>query len=719
MKDRFALADATILVKTRLAQLRDRLRPDPAIPARVWSRRQWLPLTALAIAVLAVVAFDGWLATCGFSGCPNRAQIRAYRPTEGGRILDRNGEVLGRITPVRRENVPLSSVPKHVRLAFIATEDRRFYQHDGLDWRGIVRASVRNTAALGVREGFSTITMQAVRNTFLAGRFRQRSLSRKFMEMRYARLLEQNLTKDEILQLYLNVIYLGNGVYGVEGASRDLFGKGVDKVTLAEGAMLAALPKAPSVYTPRRDPRRARARRDLVLSLMVREGYIDSTRARKAAGQALRIAKDEWERIASNEPSALTAVRAVVDSIVRKVGIDVEGDLIITTTLDITAQRAADRAVARRAAVIQRESNAWNRKQVGEVQGAMVALDVHTGEIRALVGSSRYERGGFNRALSAKRQPGSAFKPFVYVAALESGLTPATMVDDEPLEVRDAGRLWMPANYGHEYAGRMTFRSALATSSNVAAVRVSRAVGEARVVEAARRNGIQSPLQPVPAIALGAMEVTPVELVAAYAPFSNGGYRVTPYLVSRIETADGKLLWSTQPARTPVLDPRDAFQITSMLRSVIDEGTGTAIRAAGIGTPVAGKTGTTNDGADVWFVGYTPTLVAGFWFGYDTRRSISGNANGGRHAAPAWADFYRAGWKEDAESDGWRVPGGMRREMIDIETGLIAQDWCPNTRIEWFKAGTEPGEYCEEHEHLDGWMGDFGSRIGRLLGRIR
>ena len=719
MKDRFPLADATIPVRFRFAQLRDRLRPDPAIPARTWARRQWLPLTALAVAVLAVIALDGWLATCGFSGCPDRTEIRAYRPTEGGRILDRNGEILGRITPVRRANVPLTSVPKHVRLAFIATEDRRFYDHNGLDWRGLGRASVRNTAALGVREGFSTITMQAVRNTFLAGRFRQRSLSRKLMEMRYARLLEQHLTKDEILQLYLNVIYLGNGVYGVEGASRDLFGKGVDKVTLAEGAMLAALPKAPSVYTPRRDPRRARARRDLVLSLMLREGYIDSARARTAAAQPLRIAKDEWERFASNEPSALTAVRAAVDSIVRKVGIDVDGDLIITTTLDITAQRAADRAVARRAAVIQRESNAWNRKQIGEVQGAMVALDVQSGEIRALVGSSRYERGGFNRALSAKRQPGSAFKPFVYLAALESELTPATMVDDEPLEVRDAGRLWIPANYGHEYAGRMTFRTALATSSNVAAVRVSRAIGEARVVEAARRSGIRSPLQPVPAIALGAMEVTPLELVAAYAPFSNGGYRVTPYLVSRIETADGDLLWSTQPARTPVLDARDAFQITSMLRSVVDEGTGTAIRAAGIGTPVAGKTGTTNDGADVWFVGYTPTLVAGFWFGYDTRRSISGNANGGRHAAPAWADFYRAGWKEDSESDGWRVPGGMRREMIDVETGLIAQDWCPNTRIEWFKAGTEPGEYCEEHDHLDGWMGDFGSRIGRLLRRIR
>jgi penicillin-binding protein 1A len=702
----------------RLRVLQERLRPDAANPAKVWIRRAWPGLATLAFAVGGVLALDAWLVTCGFTGCPGPAEIRAYRPSEGGRILDREGAILGRITPVRRANVPLDVVPGHVRDAFIATEDRRFYEHQGLDWRAIARASVRNAAALGVREGYSTITMQVVRNTFIAGRFRQRSLGRKMMEMRFARLLEKNLTKDQILELYLNVIYLGNGVYGVEGASRDLFGKSVSEATLSEGAMLAALPKAPSVYTPRRDPRRARARRDLVLSLMVREGYISDARAKSAAEQPLRIAKSEWERFASDEPSALSAVRMVVDSVMKSLDLE-NGDVIVYTTLDATAQKAADRAVTRRAAAIQRESNSWNGKRVGDIQGAMVAIDVQTGEIRAVVGSSRYERGGFNRALAARRQPGSAFKPFVYAAAIATGLTPATMVDDEPIQVRDAGRVWIPANYGHEYGGRMTFRTALMQSSNVAAVRVSRAIGERRVVEAARRNGITSPLDPVPAIALGAMEVTPVELVAAYAPFANGGYRVEPYLVRRIESVNGDILWSREPTRTSVLDPRDAFQITSMLRSVVDEGTGTGARAGGIYGPLAGKTGTTNDGADVWFVGYTPTLAAGFWFGYDARRSISGNANGGRHAAPAWADFYRNGWTEDESSVGWRAPPGMTRELIDVETGLLAQEWCPVTRDEWFKSGSEPTEYCEEHDHLDGWMGDFGSRISRILRRIR
>jgi penicillin-binding protein 1A len=669
-----------------------------------------------------LLTLDLWLATCGFAGCPGDAEIRAYRPSEGGRIIDRNGTFLGRISPVRRVNVPLSEVPQHVQEAFIATEDRRFYDHNGLDWRSIARASLRNATSFDMREGFSTITMQVVRNTFIAGRFK-RSLGRKLLEMRYARLLEENLSKDQILELYLNVIYVGNGVYGVEGASRDLFGKSVRDVTLAEGAMLAALPKAPSVYTPRRDARRARARRDLVLSLMVRDGFLTDRRAKAAAKEPIRLSKTEWERSSSDEPSALTAVRTTVDSLVAALyGADNDvdpGNLVVYTTLDATAQKAADRAVTRRAAAIQRESNAYYRRKQGDIQGAMVALDPYNGEIRALVGSSKYERGGFNRAYHARRQPGSAFKPFVYAAAMTAGLTPSTLVDDEPIEVDDDGRLWRPANYGHEYTGRVTLRNALAKSSNVAAVRVSRAIGEARVVAMAQSNGITSPLLPVPAIALGAMEVTPLELVAAYAPFANGGFRITPHLVSRIETSDGDALWNVSTPRQDVLDARDAFLVTSMLRSVIDEGTGTAIRAWGIDAPVAGKTGTTNDYADVWFVGYTPTLVAGFWFGYDARRTISGGANGGRDAAPAWADFYIAGWREDRGTEDWEPPLGMKRLLIDSETGLLARDWCPLARYEWFKPNTEPTAECDEHDGLNGWIGDFESRIGRILRKIR
>ncbi|HET9012834.1 MAG TPA: penicillin-binding transpeptidase domain-containing protein, partial [Gemmatimonadaceae bacterium] len=525
-----------------------------------------------------------------------------------------------------------------------------------------------------------------------------------------------------------NVIYLGNGVYGVEGASRDLFGKSVEDVTLAEAAMLAALPKAPSVYTPRRDARRARARRDLVLALMVREGYIDSVRARAATRQPLRIAKAEWERFASNEPSALTAVRAAVDSIVRKVGIEEDGDLIISTTLDATAQRAGDRAVRRRAAVIQQEARDWGRNG-GTIEGAMVAIDPRNGDIRALVGGRQYERGGFNRAVAAHRQPGSAFKPFVYAAALGTGMTPATMVDDEPVEVQQGRQVWSPSNFDDEYLGRVTLRRALERSANAATVRVSRAVGESRVAAVAHANGIASSLPTVPALALGAAEVTPFELVAAYAPFANGGYRVRPRLVQRIENADGTPLW-TNPAApaVQVMDPRDAYQLTSMLRAVVDHGTGHTLRDLGVKGRVAGKTGTTNNGADVWFVGYTPSLVAGFWFGYDTPRTIGPDASGGRLAAPAWADFYLTGWREPAASaSAWLPPAGMEARTIDAVTGELATEWCPTQQTEYFKPGTAPTEPCREHEgppemmdenHDRGWMNDITDRVSDALKKV-
>jgi penicillin-binding protein 1A len=711
-------------IKTAVSRTLQRLNADPAQPASVWMRARRTSLCALAVVVVATLMLDAWLATCGFAGCPSAERIRAYRPSEGGRILDTHGQLIGRVEPIRRVNVPLSDVPVYVRQAFVATEDRRFYEHDGVDARGVGRALVRNVLSLGVREGSSTITMQVARNTFLAGRFGSRSIARKLLEVRMARLLEHALPKDRILELYLNAIYLGNGVYGVEGASRDLFGKRARDLTLAEGATLAALPKAPSVYTPRRDAARAKDRRNLVLSLMAREGYISKRRAQDAAAQPLRVARTGWDRVTSVEPSAITAVRVVIDSILRntRTGDVGPGDLVVYTTLDATAQRAADRAVQRRAAAIQRESNEWYHGQHDVVQGALVALDAASGEIRAIVGGTHFQRGDFNRALYARRQPGSAFKPFVYVAALEAGLTPATLVDDEPVEVREGGRVWTPANYGDEYSGRVTLRTALMKSANAAAVRVSRAVGEDRVIQAARDAGITSPLSPVPSIALGALEVTPIELATAYASFANGGVRVSPSLVHRIDRNDGATLWMAPPppSRTRVLDPRDVFQLTSMLRSVVDEGTGRTVRDLGVTGPVAGKTGTTNDGTDVWFVGYSPSLVAAVWFGFDTPAAISGNAAGGRLAAPAWAEFYRSGWNDTTSDDAWAPPDGMVMRVIDSETGELATDWCPQQRVEWFKDGTEPTTYCSAHGFRDQlrWIGPLAEKIKQALKKI-
>jgi penicillin-binding protein 1A len=711
-------------VRDRWRVLIDRARPNREIPARRWLRSQWPWLVALALAIVGVGALDVWLGTCGFNGCPTTSEIRAFRPPEGGKILDRQGRLIGRLTVIRRVNVPIEKVPRYVREAFLATEDRRFYQHNGLDWRGLLRAGARNVGALGVREGFSTITMQVARNTFIAEHFDgSRTLRRKLMELRLSRLIEQSLTKDQILALYLNVIYLGNGVYGVEAASRDLFGKSVQDVTIAEGAMLAALPKGPSAYTPRNNRKRALARRDLVLGLMRREGYLDDIGLVAAKAEPLRIAANEWRPPQPDDSYALDAVRSLVDSVANALKeTDASTDYVVYTTLDLNAQRAADRAVRRRASAIQQEARYWSGRNGGTIEGAMVAIDPRTGDVRAMVGGRQYERGGFNRAVAAHRQPGSAFKPFVYAAALAAGFTPASMVDDEPVEVEQDGRIWTPANYGDEYLGRVTFRRALMKSSNAAAVRVSRAVGEQRVIQAAHRNGITSPLSPVPAIALGALEVTPVELVTAYAPFANGGLRVRPRLVRRIERSDGSVLWEQEPAApVAVMDPRDAFQMTSMLRSVVDHGTGTAIRAAGVTQPVAGKTGTTNNGADVWFVGYTKSLVAGFWFGYDTPHAITGDASGGRLAAPAWAEFYQTGWPDRSSDTDWSPPAGMIARVIDAETGMLAGEWCPITQREWFKPGTEPTEVCTEHFELpepEPFVIGLGSKIGKALKKI-
>jgi penicillin-binding protein 1A len=654
-----------------------------------------IAFATFALTVVSTVAYS-W--SCGFRGCPSIAEIQAFVPTQGGRVLDRNGDLLGYLDPVRRLTVPLERVPENVRNAFIAVEDRRFVEHHGLDWRGVARAFWKTATSFGVREGASTLTMQVARSGFIGDEQNDRSIGRKLIELRLAPRIEKALTKDQILELYLNLIYLGDATYGVEAASRHYFGKCVNRLSLAEAALLAGMPRAPSVYDPRDHPERAVSRRNLVLNLMAREGFITADEAEKASRQRLRVPSQGWKPA----DDASYAVEAVRDLVEKTVGSrSRRGEIAVYTTFDVNAQRAAERAVRDRAAAIGRGT-----------QGAMVALDPATGGILAMVGGTGPARTGFNRAMLAKRQPGSAFKPFVYAAALEAGYSPATMVDDEPIQLVDAGRVWEPSNSNDTYAGAITLRSALARSANAATVRVSQDVGVNRVAAMAKRLGVTSPLNPVPSLALGSGEVTPFELVTAYAPFANGGWKVEPWMVDSIAVG-GKTAYRGKAAiqpqrRTQVIDSITAFLVTSMLRSVVDEGTGYYVRNAGIWGPVAGKTGTTNNGADVWFVGYTPTVLAGFWFGNDTPKTLGRGASGGRLAVPAWASFYRRGWQEqDQENgDGWEAPDGIVAEEIDPETGLLAGNWCPTTRTEYFRDGTQPTEYCEGHES-DGWLGNM------------
>lgn len=661
-----------------------------------WSRRR--VMFALAFLVIGIAIPATWWTTCGFDGCPTMAELQTWRPTEGGAVLDVNGQLIGPLVAVKRVNVPLSKVPLTVQKAFIAVEDRRFRSHHGVDWRGVARATLVNIRALGVREGASTISMQLAKNVFLAHRASERSFGRKFLEWRYAGLLENALTKDQILERYLNAIYLGNGVFGVEGASRDLFGKSVANISLAEAAMLAGLPKAPSSYSPRRDRERARARRDVVLTILEREHVAPRAAIVAALAFDVRIMVEEWSPSRTTDSWALELARTAVDSLRAKGSIPAgltNANLVVRTTFDRKAQRAAERAVARGASQIDAERGVWMGSGEASAQGALVALDPATGAIRALVGGRRVERKGFNRALNARRQPGSAFKPFVYVTALQRGYTTATMVEDEPISIQAGSDVWTPANFDEEYGGRITLRQALVRSANAATVRVSRDIGIERVANTAQQLGIQSTLPNVPALALGSGEVTPIELTTAYAAFGNGGYRVTPHMLMSVDDAFGRKLWRGQtPSTIQVLDSSDAFLVTSMMRSVVDEGTGRAVRSAGIKGPVAGKTGTTNDGADVWFVGYTPTLVAAVWFGLDTPQPLGGSATGGHFAAPAWSEFVRDGWHSPSRDTAWQPPRSLLPLQIDVASGTIASDWCGESRREWFKPGSEPHDQC-------------------------
>ena len=681
---------------------------QPVAPSVSWRTRLFKPsLYAGALVVAAALTTVSWWWSCGWQGCPTPAQLRAWRPTEGGALLARDSAFVSALSPVNRTNVPLSRVPAHVQAAFIAVEDRRFHMHHGVDWYGVGRATVANVAAGSVREGASTITMQLARNVFLGNRATERTLGRKLLEWRYATLLERSLSKQDILERYLNAIYLGNGVYGVEGASRDLFGKSVKDISLSEAAMLAGLPKAPSSYSPRRDKARALARRAIVFDVLLREGVADSATIQTLRNKPLKVVRAEWAPARAVDSWAVEAVRVTLDSL-RKAGVIPrslnDAQLRVWSTIDRRAQIAGERAITLGASQIDQE-RASGGFSVGSArsrtQGALVALDPATGALRAIVGGRRIERKGFNRALRAKRQPGSTFKPFVYAEALRQGFTAATMLEDEPVEI-DIGRtVWTPANYGDDYAGHITMRDALARSANAATVRLSSKLSVKRIADLAHAQGITSDLPIVPALALGAGAVTPLELTVAYAPFGNGGKRVQPYLVERVEDQFGRVIW-THPSAvgTTVLEATDAFLITSLLQGVVDRGTGRPVRDAGIRGPVAGKTGTTNDGTDVWFVGYTPTLVASVWFGADDPQPLGWNASGGRMAAPVWARFLRDGWHSPEDDSAWVPPSGIETKQIDIGTGKLASNWCGPSRREFFVRGSAPKQSCEDDPYL-------------------
>ncbi|HEX7090586.1 MAG TPA: PBP1A family penicillin-binding protein [Longimicrobiales bacterium] len=666
------------------------------------SARGVLVTLVLLLALAAGAVWALW-ERCGLQGCPDVDVLNGYIPDEASVILDRDGAELGKLYRVRRSVVPLDSLPAYVPQAFIAVEDQRFWEHDGVDWRRVVGAAWANVRAFGIEEGFSTITMQLARNVF-PDRLPhdERTLSRKLAEMRVAREIEERYTKRQILELYLNQIYFGSGAWGIEAAAREYFGRPATELTLSEAALLAGLIRAPSRLNPRINPAGARARRDLVLMKMMQQGMITPARAAAARAESLDLERGhvDAERRA---PYFLEELRQRLEAELGE-SIYTEG-YTIHTTLDADVQAAAEEELRRQLDAIEAgrygafpgvaaSDTAGGAPGGAHLQGAVVVLDVETGDVLALVGGRDFEISKFDRATQSRRQPGSAFKPFVYTAALEAGYPPTYPLHDAPLrQVLADGTVWTPQNFGGGYAGTVTLRNALVHSRNIPTVRLAERVGIDRVIDVARRLGLTGPIPAVPSIALGSAEVSLLEMVAAYAAFATLGERPEPRLARSVEDRDGRVIWSREPRIERVLDPAVAFLITDLLRDVVDRGTGTAVRAAGFRGPAAGKTGTTNGATDVWFLGYTPRQAAGVWIGFDAPRRIVRGATGGRLAAPVWGRIMR---RIAVPADAWRPPPGIVVRWVD-ETGRVIPPGCNpygGVRREYFLAGTAPRGRC-------------------------
>lgn len=489
--------------------------------------------------------------------------------------------------------IRLDDLPTYIPQAFVAIEDRRFYAHFGVDAVGIMRALARNLSGAGGMQGGSTITQQLAKNLFLT---QERTISRKIQEAILALWLEHNYSKDRILELYLNRVYFGSGAYGIEAAAQRYFGRSARQITLQEAAMLAGLMVAPSRLAPNRNPRGAAERAALVVAAMSREGYVTDKMA------ALALAKPAEATRETGSGSINYAADYIMDALDETIGA-IEEDIVVSTTLRTDIQSAAERALAleleRRGA------------RFGVSQGAVLSMDPG-GQIRAMVGGRNYGESQFNRAVAAKRQPGSAFKPFVYLGAIERGLTPETVREDSPVNVNG----WKPENSNREYQGPVTLQRALAFSLNTVAVRLGIEVGPRKVAETARRMGIQSPLTDNATIALGTSEVTLLELVSAYAPFANGGIRIQPHVITQVKTASGAILYRRKGASFGrVIEPQAVLMMNAMLQETLL--TGTAARADARGFEAAGKTGTSQEYRDGWFIGYTSQLLTGVWLGND------------------------------------------------------------------------------------------------------
>ncbi|MEP6572232.1 MAG: PBP1A family penicillin-binding protein [Gemmatimonadota bacterium] len=692
--------------------------------------------TALLAIILLVVGLGvgAWTRACAGGACPSVASLTVgYDPAQASKVYAADGRLITDLGLQRRTVVAASQLSPAVKAAFIITEDKRFYEHHGVDWirvLGALRADVLHLFGRGRPQGASTITMQLAGNLWPEEVNRQdRSFKRKLREMQVAFEIEANFPKEKILELYLNQIDLGNRAYGVESAAQRYFGKSARELNVAEAATLAALPKAPGRYNPRKNPHLAVMRRNLIIDLLHQESLLSAEDAERWKAYPLILSsRSDFSEVA---PYFVEYVRQQLDT---RFGSDLYNKgLRVYTTIDLDMQQAAERALEQQLQAI--ENGAYKKyshqtyadylEKKGDddpgpaespyLQGLVVTLEAKTGAIRTMVGGRDFNDSKFNRATQATRQPGSTFKPFVYSAALRAGYPLSTILEDSPISVQmDPNQpAWEPQNYDLKFKGPMTLREGLYDSRNIIAIKLGMEIGAPAVIGEAARFGITTRIPAYPSIYIGSADVIPLEMISAYTAFANLGTRTTPTGIDRVEDRDGNILWRPTPHSEVVMDKPQAWLMVDVLRDVVRRGTAASVGAK-FSVPAGGKTGTTNDGTDVWFIGFTPDLVTGVWMGLDRPQKIEADAQGGRLAAPAWLTMMKEIYERRTAPPAWARPDSLTFVEIDRTTGYKFTPFCPKEtlQIESFLPGTEPKDFCPIHSPFVG-----GSQGGPLTGK--
>lgn len=734
--------------------------PDSSssLKSRLWHPRLYGFAGLFLLTAGTGLAVGSWQNLC--ARCPSVARIKTWEPEQTSKLFSWDGQLLIEIGRERRTPVSINALPPYVAQAVIAIEDRRFYEHSGYDPLGILRA-VSGKLIGQNRGGGSTITQQLARNMFESGVGLEQRYSRKLRELQVAMELERSYEKDQILEAYLNEIYMGRG-WGFQSASRAYFGKNLTDVNVAEAALLAAILNRPGFYDPFRNPESALNRRNLVLEQMWRQGYINEEESDRWKEWPLPVRDFSDQETSGVAPYFEEWVRQILDS---RFGDEVyRSGLRVFTTLDVNMQKAAEESMEWGWNRIEAQANfghppysdfdtiaAFPSGQTPYLQGMFVALDPQTGAVRALIGGRDFAQSKFDRARLARRQAGSSFKPFVYTSAIASGIPASHIVEDQPVVYPQvSGEDWRPQNFEEEFRGPITIREGLRFSINMIAIRLGwEEVGIETVAQTARRMGIQTEIERFPSTTIGAAEVIPIEMVEAYTSLATLGTKVRPFPIVRVENAQGEVIWEPQPERTAVLDSMVARIVVDMLEDAANSGTGGNLRSVGglpYAVPAAGKTGTTNDGTNAWFMGFTPSLAAGVWFGMDRPVPMAPRgrpqATGGFYSSPVWGRFMKHvyyGMSDVAAADStlapdewfadpvlaipqrWPIPQGLTTREIDSRTGLLWSRWCSeeNKRTELYIPGTEPTEVCDETSNRRFRMPGIGRLPERLDGVTR